>query len=63
MEITLTLGTIVFFLLALKFAKPNFFNFGTVINNNYRERDAEQLSDSERKMIDAKQPGKLGNRS
>ncbi len=50
MEVTLPIGTIIFILILLNFAKPNFFNFGTVINN-YHEKDTEQLQGKEQKKL------------
>jgi hypothetical protein len=49
MEISLTPGAILLLIILVKVAKPNFFNFGTVINNNYHGKEPEQVSEPEEK--------------
>lgn len=49
MEITVTLGTILLLIILVTISKPNFFNFGTVINNYGKE--PEQISGEEKKEL------------
>ena len=49
MEITVTLGTILLLIILVTISKPNFLNFGTVINNYGKE--PEQISDEEKKEL------------
>jgi hypothetical protein len=46
----ITIGMILLLIVLVKVAKPNFFNFGTVINN-YNEKEVEQIAENKKKRL------------